>query len=156
MDDSQRLVLSKDTKKLMLIIDENLFCIYTRSEPSEDNKKIEWEKDPDRQFIKYPNLHPVNIKNNFVFYPTFKYMLVFNYVDLCFEVHETTGKLFKVIPKDLIDCNDNSPEAVMLKAENIFFTTESIIESISPDGLWVMLNIHDEFKIERCAQIKNW
>jgi hypothetical protein len=75
---------------------------------------------------------------------------------LCFEVHETTGKLFKVIPKDLIDCNDNSPEAVMFKAGNIFFTTESTIESISPDGLWVMLNIHDEFKVERCAQIKNW
>lgn len=33
VDNSHRLVLSQDTKKLMVVIDDNVFCIYTREDP---------------------------------------------------------------------------------------------------------------------------
>ena len=45
MDDSHRLVLSQDTKKLMLIINDDEFSIYTRKEPPKE-KKVRWEPDP--------------------------------------------------------------------------------------------------------------
>ena len=38
----------------------------------------------------------------------------------------------------------------------MFFKTESTIEYIGPDGLWVILNIHKDFKVENYALIKNW
>ena len=79
MDDSSRLVLSQDTKKLMVIIDDNVFSIYTRQEPSPGNKKIEWKLDPKRKNVKYPSLQQGNIKTNFLFDPTFEYMIVCNY-----------------------------------------------------------------------------
>lgn len=54
----------------MVIIDDNVFCIYTREDPGalgvdgatratdtlKDNK-IEWKPDLQRQFKKYPKLH---------------------------------------------------------------------------------------------------
>ena len=55
MDGRIQLVLSQDTKKLMVIIENNTFSIYNRTEPL-TSKKIEWIPDKDRQLKKFPCL----------------------------------------------------------------------------------------------------
>ncbi len=56
MDDLTRLVLSQDTTKLRVIIDDNVFSVYNRQKPSTVDKKIEWKLDPKRENIQYPSL----------------------------------------------------------------------------------------------------
>ena len=55
MDGRIQLILSQDTKKLMVIIENNTFSIYNRTEPL-TSKKIEWIPDKDRQLKKFPCL----------------------------------------------------------------------------------------------------
>lgn len=155
----ERLVLSQDTKKLMVIFKNKNFCIYTRGEPSAD-KKVIWEADPERQFIKFPSLLQAEMKTNFLFDPTFTYMIDSNYKEGCFVIYKTTGDLVRMIPSDLISVRGKnqkrqSAELVKKKASRMFFRTESIIEYIGTDGLWVMMNIED-MSVKRYSQIKNW
>ena len=153
MDGRLQLVLSQDTKKLMVIIENNIFCIYNRVDLTAVNKEI-WKPDPERQFIKFPILPQASMKTNFLFDPTFQYMINCDYERGCFVVCKTTGDWYCDIPSDLIPLQNKADdykttEAVILKASRMFFRTDSIIEYIGPEGLWVMMNIHEEMMVKR-------
>ena len=45
MDGRIQLVLSQDTKKLMVIFENNLFTIYNRGDLIDGEKEIEWKPD---------------------------------------------------------------------------------------------------------------
>jgi len=62
----------------MVIIDNDTFCIYKRLNRSK-GKSIKWVFDEKRMFIKFPNLLQADMKANFLFDPTFKYFINFDY-----------------------------------------------------------------------------
>jgi hypothetical protein len=157
----------------MVIIDNRTFSIYNRQDLDPKtlkplgNKKITWVPDEDRQFKTFPNLLQANVKANFLFDPTFTYFVSCDYQKGCFVIVQTTGVHYKDIPNDLISIisqedGKKSTSVVTKKASHMVFKSKDILEYITSDGLWVMLYIHDEngkhneMRVKRYSQIKNW
>ena len=167
-DGRLKLVLSQDTKKLMVIIDNDTFCIYNRDNSTHSQgQPIEWKLDPKRQFIKFPYLLQNKMEANFLFDPTFTYFIDRDHTKKCFSIVQTDEKHFRNIPVDQISAKSLAEEGdcfhlSVKRVQKLFFSSEKTVEYITSSGMWFMLDIGDKSGVEkslgvlRYTRMNNW